>query len=100
MAEFVVKLSRVYDHGSKPFDELRFRDPKLKDRIALGPPFEIFRNQDVWDDAVVWKYAERLLIDLSPGAIQDLDYADAEAVYYRFRDFFTDASPRFVKQTP
>ncbi|ORE87739.1 phage tail assembly protein [Aurantimonas sp. 22II-16-19i] len=99
MSEIVVTLSRRYDHGSKPFDELRFREPKLKDRIALGPPFEVIRDQAIWDDAVVWKYVDRLLMDVAPGAIQDLDYADGEAVYYRFRDFFIDASPLFVKRT-
>lgn len=99
MSEFTVKLSRRYDVGTSSFEELRFRAPKLKDRIAIGPPFELIRNQDVWDDKVVWNYVERLLQDVPPGAIQELDYADAEVVYHRFRDFFTASSPLFVSRT-
>ncbi|MCQ0986401.1 hypothetical protein [Jiella marina] len=92
MAEIVVKLARRYDHGSTPFEELRFREPKLKDYMALGEVVDTNNRVVVVYNEALWKYAERLLIaPANFGAVLELDLVDTETVKAKLLDFFSDA---------
>lgn len=100
MADVTIKLSRRYDHGSTPFDTVVLREPKLKDRRAVGPLFDIQRGIVLWDDERLWLYVDRLLTEpFSSGALELLDLVDAEAIEGAIKDFFVEASSRLARPT-
>lgn len=99
MADKTIPLSRKYDHGSKPFSEVVIREPKLNDRMAIGPLIDVQRGIVITDDERLWKYAERLLVEPSNfGALGPLDLVDAEALEGAVTDFFMAARASYVSR--
>lgn len=100
MADVSIKLARRYDHGSTPFDTVVLREPKLKDRRAGGPVLDIQRGVVLKDDEAIWRYVAMLLVEpASPGAIDLLDLADAEALSETIVGFFTKARLSYIERT-
>jgi hypothetical protein len=93
-----VPLSRRYTVGSAAFDNLNFREPKLVDYRQIGKAIEVQRGIVVTYPEAIWSYADRLLHETPPGALNDLDLVDAIAVEEAIIDFFTEASKLLRKR--
>ncbi|MBS9720174.1 phage tail assembly protein [Tianweitania sp. BSSL-BM11] len=94
----IVPLSRCYTVGSAVFDTLTIREPKLSDYRQIGRVAELQRGVIVIFPEAIWAYSERLLQDLPPGALSELDLDDAMAVEDAILDFFSEARARLNKR--
>ena len=83
-----VPLSKTYTIGTTVFSQLVFRDPKLADYRALGRPREWQFTVEIRDKDVIFAYADRLLQQVPPGALGELDIVDALAIEDLILGFF------------
>lgn len=97
MAGKTVKLSQSYTAHGKSFDTVVLREPKMKDLLALGEPWEAVSSADGNRVPVehldrVEAYINRLAVEPTADHLTELGLADALAVKAALGDFFIEAS--------
>ncbi|MCA0275870.1 MAG: hypothetical protein LCH86_07700 [Proteobacteria bacterium] len=96
MASKTVKLTRSYTVHGKSFDCVVLREPKMKDLLALGEPWEAVSGVDGSRVPIEYLdriegYIDRLAIEPTADHLTELGLADALAVKAALGDFFIEA---------
>lgn len=94
-----VKLTQSYTVGSEVFDHVTLRDPKMRDLLELGEPFERQGGVIVEYRETIAAYVDRLVTAPAVGAVRELDLADAILVKEAVSAFFIEARMSLAKRT-